>query len=292
MGIRWLLEVAVLAVACVLPCDADGFTLLPSDTLSSSPPSFIRFVAPDDSISLSDDDFYLHAVKILFPVNSYAIPTDAAVLSELSSSIIPALKRDSVRLLRIWMSGAASPDGSYASNVRLSRERAKSLLAFLNTQLDTPVDASVITIKDHDVEGYRMLLWLMRRASDPAYGEVSRLVDAFLADGSNEELKRRLMALHGGALWQRLLRDYFPQLRAARIMLWFSKPLRERPLSGVSVQEREAVAEEAHVEWPLHGVTVPEAGMEVGRASLMRSDRGKNGMIYTELGAVFAAEQE
>ena len=40
------------------------------------------------------------------------------------------------------------------------------------------------------------------------------------------------------------------------------------------------------------GVTVPEAGMEVARASLMRSDRGKNGMIYTELGAVFAAEQE
>ena len=38
------------------------------------------------------------------------------------------------------------------------------------------------------------------------------------------------------------------------------------------------------------GVTMPEAGMEVTRISLMRSDRGKTGMIYTELGAVFAEE--
>ena len=32
------------------------------------------------------------------------------------------------------------------------------------------------------------------------------------------------------------------------------------------------------------GITVPEAGMEVRGISLMRSDRGKNGMIYTEIG--------
>ena len=35
------------------------------------------------------------------------------------------------------------------------------------------------------------------------------------------------------------------------------------------------------------GVTVPDASMEVERVSLMRSDRAKNGMIYTEIGQVF-----
>ena len=35
---------------------------------------------------------------------------------------------------------------------------------------------------------------------------------------------------------------------------------------------------------PLPTADVPDAGMEVCRISLMRSDRGKNGMIYTELG--------
>ena len=32
------------------------------------------------------------------------------------------------------------------------------------------------------------------------------------------------------------------------------------------------------------GVTVPEVSMTAERVSLMRSERGKNGMIYTELG--------
>ncbi len=36
----------------------------------------------------------------------------------------------------------------------------------------------------------------------------------------------------------------------------------------------------------LPAVSVPDAAMEVRRISLMRSDRGGSGMIYTELGAV------
>ena len=35
----------------------------------------------------------------------------------------------------------------------------------------------------------------------------------------------------------------------------------------------------------LPAVSVPAASMEVRRVSLMRSDRGRNGMIYTELGS-------
>ena len=37
------------------------------------------------------------------------------------------------------------------------------------------------------------------------------------------------------------------------------------------------------------GVSVPAAAMEADALSLMRSDRGRNGMIYTELGRVPAA---
>lgn len=35
---------------------------------------------------------------------------------------------------------------------------------------------------------------------------------------------------------------------------------------------------------------VPSAAMEVHRVSLMRSDRGKNGMIYTEIGCAVASD--
>lgn len=36
----------------------------------------------------------------------------------------------------------------------------------------------------------------------------------------------------------------------------------------------------------LPGVTVPKASMTAERVSLMRSERGKNGMIYTEIGRI------
>ena len=35
------------------------------------------------------------------------------------------------------------------------------------------------------------------------------------------------------------------------------------------------------------GVTVPDISMKADRVSLMRSDRAKSGMIYTEIGQVF-----
>ena len=38
-------------------------------------------------------------------------------------------------------------------------------------------------------------------------------------------------------------------------------------------------------------VEIPAAGMTVERISLMRSDRGKHGMIYTELGCIHSTDE-
>ena len=46
---------------------------------------------------------------------------------------------------------------------------------------------------------------------------------------------------------------------------------------------RRAVWDDRH---GLPAASVPDASMEVRRISLMRSDRGRNGMIYTELGGI------
>ena len=47
----------------------------------------------------------------------------------------------------------------------------------------------------------------------------------------------------------------------------------------------------AHIK-RMPGITLPDIPMTVGYISLMRSDRGKNGMIYTELGIIPAARAE
>ena len=40
------------------------------------------------------------------------------------------------------------------------------------------------------------------------------------------------------------------------------------------------------------GVSAPDASMEVDRVSLMRSDRAKSGMVYTEIGRVSGLKEE
>lgn len=210
-------------MACIMPCVVDAHGHSQSDTLPGQP-SYIQFVSSDDSICMSDEDFCCQAGSVLFPVSQYNLPAGAPILEELSGSIIPRLKNDSLELLQIWMGGFASPEGPYDSNVRLSEERVKSLLDFLNQQLDAPVDAGIITRKYDDIEGYHILLWLMRRVSDPDSDEVAHLVESHWSPGNNDSLKKRLMRLQDGKLWQRLRKEYFPQLRAARIMLWLRKP--------------------------------------------------------------------
>ena len=44
----------------------------------------------------------------------------------------------------------------------------------------------------------------------------------------------------------------------------------------------------ASLDRDLPGVPVPDAGMEIDSIALMRSDRGKRGMIHTEIGRVQA----
>ena len=62
--------------------------------------------------------------------------------------------------------------------------------------------------------------------------------------------------------------------------LWWAGLKDSLPLAAVARRVRRALAESEPV------------GMRVQRLSLMRSDRGRNGMLYTELGTVEAALQE
>lgn len=82
--------------------------------------------------------------------------------------------------------------------------------------------------------------------------------------------------------------------------LWWVGLQESAPLTSVVRRVRRALAEEGipfdrkrfspHItlirkaSGKMAGIRIPPASMTVGAFSLMRSDRGKNGMIYTELG--------
>ena len=207
----WICFISMPSTAVPLAAPADSTV-----TLQRYP--FIRFIGDRDSMAVSDELFLDAAARIIFPVNKYELPTDDSLLVELAGRVIPQLNHDSLQVLRVLLRGAASPEGPYWNNKRLGERRAKVLLDFLNAHLDQPIDGDVLSA-ENEIEDYRSLVLLMRRADDADYERVARLAETYLPIGRYDLMKKRLMQLDQGRLWRRLLQEYFPQLRAARFIL-------------------------------------------------------------------------
>ena len=203
-----------------IPANSFSFAIPDSSFYNQYP--FVRFVNENDSLTLTDEQFFDQAGKIIFPVNKTALPQNDSLLSELSTKVIPQMNKDSLELTRILLRGAASPEGPFWNNKSLGHGRANSLLEFLKKNLQNPVSDDVLS-SEIVVEDYRSLCLLMRRAGDPDYELVSKLCDTYLPNHCYTLLKNRLMQVKDGKLWKRLLRQYFPQLRAARMILVVKK---------------------------------------------------------------------
>lgn len=187
---------------------------------------FLRFIDTQEDASLvrlSDEEFLDKAGKVVFKVNTYDTFTNDSLLQLLEKEIIPRINKDSLRLRRLIVRGAASPEGAVPNNRMLSRRRTETLTSFLRAHLSVPVDEQSFTTEVVS-EDYRLLLVMMQRANDPALGIVRSLCDQHLPRYEYTILKRKLQQLQGGILWRHLFKEYFPELRAARVVLVFDKP--------------------------------------------------------------------
>ena len=185
---------------------------------------YIQFLEIDEDMptQLTDHDFYEKSGAVVFPVNKFNLPTNSKLLKELADSIIPRINRDSLELAYMVVRGAASPEGPVKFNEMLADKRTMALFDFINERLTFPVDKERFRL-NAEVEDYRMLCLLMSEAGDADYNTVKSLCDRYLPTKNIAALKSALRRLQGGRLWNRLLRTYFPQLRAARIIIYFRK---------------------------------------------------------------------
>lgn len=167
---------------------------------------------------ISDSLFYRISRKVVFPVNKYDIPKDSPLRRELLGEILPYFNSNDYVLEAIVLRGAASPEGPYEWNRTLSRLRSKSLLNLISSSVSQPLD-SVLSVKEMP-EDYLYLLLLMKERGDEDYQRVAAVVDKYI-DTDPKRLKSELMS--DKTLWKRLLRDYFPEMRTARAVLFFKK---------------------------------------------------------------------
>ena len=229
---RHIIFIVLIALTSMLSAVAATLYVM-SDFGSYENYPYIRFVEDKDSINLTDEEFYDNCAKVVFPVNKYGLPKNDKTLEELDKIVLPRINADSLELIAIVIRGAASPEGPFLNNKMLSERRGKALTDYVTSRLtfnglrDSVAGKKGATPKsitlDYDIEDYRSLCIAMKKANDPDYEYVKGLTDKYLANNDMRRLKTALMNTRKGLLWRRLLRVYYPQLRSARIMLFFRK---------------------------------------------------------------------
>lgn len=160
-------------------------------------------------VKTTDSTFINNSRPIVFVVNR----TDISESDKdwINNFLIPELEALGDRDI-ILGRATASPEGSTPNNVRLARSRKASMDALLGRY---GINTKRIR---YDVvpEDYPLLLSLMQMEHDKYLPIVKTIIRKH--DGKGDRLKAELKRLEGGKIWNHLLKKYFPQLRAVRIM--------------------------------------------------------------------------
>ena len=200
--------------------------------------SFV-YISEDENATLpdvSDSLFNANAQGIRFAVNRTELRADEPFIATFINHILPLLRDKKLVLRRIMVRGAASPEGPYANNCRLGKERTQRLIEYIGSKLDNDFDPRNIQ-SSNICEDYDYLIHLMTLASDPETNNVKKIWQE--TKGNEQQCKLRLQRLNGGKTWLRLKQKYFPTLRQARVMIWFGR--KPKPVTTESIIQQDTI---------------------------------------------------
>lgn len=191
-------------------------------------PSFIKIVGTD-SIDANHgvERFCSEALDVNFRVNRTNIDTNSESYRRLIQEGVPFIRQHGLVFHHLEVRGGASPEGAYWNNERLARQRAQALVDTLGHYVQLPEDQQfdIVTIP----EDYEYLAILIARSDDPEKEAILDVIDRYRGD--DLATKDALRRLNGGTTWYRLLTNYFPQLRSARVIFYFVS-LDAAPIKG------------------------------------------------------------
>lgn len=180
---------------------------------------YVRIVTDVDDprqMEISDSLYNAIAGSTIFRVNRTELNMRDPWLVEVTDSVLPFANSYELELVGIDLRGAASPEGPYWNNVRLSKGRAAALRTYITDRLTWVADSLWET--HTTAEDYPRLLWMMEQRGDPDTQLLREIIDREGIDHP-AEIKAALQRANGGATWRRLLAEVFPELRAARVVL-------------------------------------------------------------------------
>lgn len=183
-----------------------------ADIVDSLPP-YIRVTIGNAPLPvITDEDLLKNGIVVRFKVNRTNIsPYDPGYME-----LVKALKRIPGKFKYshlLVMRGSASPEGPAKNNERLAHNRARALADSLRRY----VSIADSTIEERYInEDYAGLRTIVVGSNIPYKEEILGIIDNSTDDATT---KRRLQALDHGRVWKRLLRDYYPRLRATRVII-------------------------------------------------------------------------
>ncbi len=104
-----------------------------------------------------------------------------------------------------------------------AHQRAQTITDSLRHYITIPDSAVQEQFVTEDYYGLRQLML----ASDAPYSKA--VIDIINQGKSDAEIKAALKRLQGGRVWQQLLKNYFPQLRAVRVLLVVTPKQQPKP---------------------------------------------------------------
>lgn len=212
-------------------------------------PPFVIVVDKHDSLpDFTDDELWNKGVAITFKVNkTFIIPTDTGYVQLINAMHNVPNGFTYCRLL--VLRGSASPEGPAWNNTRLAHGRAQALVDSLRRYISVPDFSVEERYISEDYNGLRHMI------GNSSYTYKEEVMDILRQHHDDATTKKKLQALHDGRVWKELLRDYFPVLRATRVVVVVSQDPMELPISGI-LYDTEAEASEPDIALPVVPITM------------------------------------
>lgn len=196
---------------------------------------FVRKCTSPKCFEMSDSMFYSITMPVVFEINKWDIRKDDQFVKTFEKEIIPKTVEKGWRICRIELRGAASPEGPTRWNEILAQRRSQALQSKLLGMLPDfaqPKESQLVVVEH--TEDYAGLVYMMKQANDPDYELVRSIVEE--PGITDAEIKQRLQS--NSVLWRRMLRTYFPGLRAGRLVIWM-EPFTEEEMASTEEVRRE-----------------------------------------------------
>ncbi len=162
-----------------------------------------------------------YSSALIFKVNStYIDPNlegNRAELNSIDEMMQSVISDSDYTITEVNIVGFASPEGTLASNMRLSEGRAAALESRMKREYTT-IAPELYSVK-FGGENWEKLYEIVSQGDDPWREDVLNIIDNYSIEEGRET---KLMALNGGAPYRYLLKNVFPATRLVVVSVDFN----------------------------------------------------------------------